>query len=321
MAIGREPKVAVVGATGAVGNQLVELLETRAFPKGELRLFATASGASTTIEIEGAEYEVEAFDAADDLRSFDLAFLAVPERAAADIVAARPGPLLIDLSGATRTPSNQPMVSPGLTSRERLNDLRGKMVFETPHPAAHALATIVRALGIDSGFAAATLLMGASAGGRDRITETAEESASLLSGGLDIEEGEFQRGFNIVLTERERHESEVIRAQFSALMQNAPTLSLQVLTAPILHGSVLSLHLPPLAEAPEYAARLRAAPGVLFTEDKEPIGVVDALGQEAIVVRMDRQPAGTAIFAAFDNARLVALIAIWIAENLLLTSH
>jgi hypothetical protein len=39
------------------------------------------------------------------------------------------------------------------------------------------------------------------------------------------------------------------------------------------------------------------------------------------VVKLDRQPGGTALFAAFDNARLAALIAIWIAENLLLTSH
>ncbi len=321
MAVGREPRVAIVGATGAVGNQLVELLETRAFPKGELRLFATGSGASTAIEIEQSEFEVEEFEGPGDLHGIDLAFLAVPDRAAAEIIRARPGPLLIDLSGAMRMPSGQPMVAPGITSRERLNELRGRMVFETPHPASHTLATILQALQIASGFASATLLAGASAEGRERVTETAEESADLLSGSLNIEEGDVQRGFNIVLTERERLTSEVIRAQVAALLPTAPALSLQVLTAPILHGSVLSIQLPPLAEAPQYAMRLRAAPGLLFAEDKQPVGVIDALGQEAIVVRMDRQPSGTAIFAAFDNARLAALIAIWIAENLLLTSH
>ena len=317
----REPRVAVVGATGAVGNQLVELLETRAFPKGELRLFATASENTSTIEIEDAEFEVEEFTDAEELRGFDLAFLAIPERAATDIIALRPGPLLIDLSGALRMPSGQPIVAPGISSRERINELRGKMVFETPHPAAHALATILRALGIEGGFAAATLLMGASAGGRDRITKTAEESADLLGGSLDLEENEYQHAFNILTGDLERHISEVVRGQCAALTGNAATLSLQVLTAPILHGAVLSIQLPPSEQATSYADRLRAAPGILFVDDNKPMGVVDALGQEAIVVRMDRQPSGTTLFAAFDNARLAALIAIWIAENLLLTSH
>jgi aspartate-semialdehyde dehydrogenase len=296
------------------------LLETRAFPKGELRLFAMASDAST-IEIEDAEFEVEEFGDPSELRGFDLAFLAVPERTAADIIAARPGPLLIDLSGAMKMPSGQAFVAPGITSRERITQLRGKMVFETPHPAAHALATILRALGIQSGFAAATLLMGASAGGRDLITKTAEESADLLSGSLDLEETEYQRAFNILTGEAERQVSEVVRGQFAALMENPPILSLQVLSAPILHGSVLSIQLPPAENADSYADRLRAAPGILFADDNRPIGVIDALGQEAIVVKLDRQPGGTALFAAFDNARLAALIAIWIAENLLLTSH
>lgn len=317
----REPRVAVVGATGAVGNQLVELLETRAFPKGELRLFAMATDTASTIEIEDTEFEVEEFADPQDLHGFDVAFLAVPERTANEIIAARPGPLLIDLSGAIRMPSGQPMVTPGITGRERIDELRGRMVFETPHPAAHALATILRALGIEGGFATATLLIGASAGGRDRITRTAEESADLLSGSLDLEETEYQRAFNILTSDADRHIAEVVRAQCAALMENPPTLSLQVLSAPILHGSVLSIQLPPSEEAPSYADRLRSAPGILFVEDHRPIGVIDALGQEAIVVKLDRQPGGTALFAAFDNARLAALIAIWIAENLLLTSH
>jgi hypothetical protein len=195
------------------------------------------------------------------------------------------------------------------------------MVFETPHPAAHALATILRALGVESGFAGVTLLMGASAGGRDRITKTAEESADLLSGSLDLEETEYQRAFNILTSDNDRQIAEVVRAQCSALMGAAPTISLQVLSAPILHGSVLSIQLPPSEQAVAYADRLRAAPGILFVDDSRPIGVIDALGQEAIVVKLNRQPSGTSLFAAFDNARLAALIAIWIAENLLLTSH
>lgn len=321
MTVTREPKVAVVGATGAVGNQLVELLETRAFPKGELRLFATASGAANMVEIDDAEFDVEELAAPDDLRGFDLAFLAVPQAQAAEIIRARPGPMLIDMSAAMRPPSDAPMVSPGITTREGMGVMRGRMVFEIPHPAAHAIATLLRALKIDSGFIGASLLIGASAGGRDRVTETVEQSAALLSGSAEVEEGEIQRGFNIILSERERQISETIRAQTAALLGAAPSIALQVLSAPILHGSVLTALIPPSAEATDYAERLRSAPGLLFVEDPEAIGVMDAIGQEAIVVRMDHQAGGTVLFAAFDNARLAALVALWIAENLLLTTH
>ncbi len=319
----REPRVAVVGATGAVGNQLVELLETRAFPKGELRLFATASETTSTIEIEDAEFEVEEFGDPSELRGFDLAFLAVPERAATDIIALRPGPLLIDLSAARcGCRPGQPIVAPGdHQPRTHQRSCAAKWYSRCPIRRRTRFATILRALGIEGGFAAATLLMGASAGGRDRITKTAEESADLLGGSLDLEENEYQHAFNILTGDLERHISEVVRGQCAALTGNAATLSLQVLTAPILHGAVLSIQLPPSEQATSYADRLRAAPGILFVDDNKPMGVVDALGQEAIVVRMDRQPSGTTLFAAFDNARLAALIAIWIAENLLLTSH
>ena len=101
-----EPSVAVVGATGAVGNEIVELIAARGFPHSRLTLFASQSGAAGTLETARDEYLVEALGDAEDLAAFDLVFLAVPESVAADITHAAPGPLLIDLSGAARNPSS-----------------------------------------------------------------------------------------------------------------------------------------------------------------------------------------------------------------------
>ena len=55
-----EPSVAVVGATGAVGNEIVELIAARGFPHSRLTLFASQSGAAGTLETEQDEYLVEA---------------------------------------------------------------------------------------------------------------------------------------------------------------------------------------------------------------------------------------------------------------------
>ncbi|HMD05077.1 MAG TPA: hypothetical protein VKG68_07360, partial [Candidatus Binatus sp.] len=123
MSVAREPRVAIVGATGAVGNQLIELIAARGFQLSELRLFATEAGAMQTLDAAGEERLVEALESPDALREFDLAFLAIPAARAAEIVAARPGPRLIDLSAASQAPSSVPMVAPGLTSREALGRL------------------------------------------------------------------------------------------------------------------------------------------------------------------------------------------------------
>ncbi len=51
--------VAVVGATGAVGNEMVSILQERNFPVANLKLLASTRGAGTKMEFKGEEYTVE----------------------------------------------------------------------------------------------------------------------------------------------------------------------------------------------------------------------------------------------------------------------
>ncbi|MGH7950053.1 MAG: hypothetical protein ACREQF_12560 [Candidatus Binataceae bacterium] len=315
---GRELRVAVVGATGAVGGQLLELILSRSFPTSELRPFASDAGEAATVDIGDEHHVVHRLESPAQLTRFDIAFLAVPERIAQEIIAARPGPILIDLSGATRAPAPaMPLVAPGLTSRARLSELRSQRVFATPHPAAHTIATCLQALEIDSGFVSAVLLQGASAGGRDRVTAAIEQTTDLLSGRLSLEEQEVQRGFNLFVHREESLAHEVISSQASHLLGRAPQIVTSVVAAPVLHGAALVIH---LAAAPKATGRveeaLRAAPGLLMVEAGEPLGIADAVGQDAIIVRVDIRLEGLALWCVFDNARLAALLAVWIAENL-----
>jgi len=89
-----EPRVAVVGATGVVGNQIVDLIGARGFQLGELKLFATEAGSAQTLDAGGKEQLVEPLATPDALRNFDLAFLAIPGPAASEIITAAPGPIL-----------------------------------------------------------------------------------------------------------------------------------------------------------------------------------------------------------------------------------
>ncbi len=323
MSISREPRVAVVGATGAVGNQLIELIAARGFQLSELKLFATEAGATQTVDAAGEERLVDALESPADLRGFDIAFLAIPAPRAAEIVAARPGPILIDLSAANRPPSDVPMVAPGLTSREAIAQLRKAMVFATPHPVAHVLATCLRALGPHDAFVAATAMLGASAGGRDVLTAAVDQTTDLLSARLELDDDEVQRGFNAFMREHERSVATAIAAQVTTLLDKAPPLSVQVVAIPVLHGSALTVDIQRARDSgngEDAVELLRVAPGILIAEEGEPLGVIDAVGQEAIVVSVETRADSLSLWCVFDNTRLAALGALWIAETLALSS-
>jgi aspartate-semialdehyde dehydrogenase len=313
----RQPKVAVVGATGAVGSQIIELIAERGFPIEDLKLFATAKGAAGTVQSAGEELLVEEFHGPPALAGFDVAFLATPEGVAREVTDAAPGPLLIDLSAATRMPSAAvPMLAPGIVSRERIAELRTNRRFDIPHPAAHALAVCAAALG--TGRLAATVMLSASASGQGMIARLVKQTTDLLGARLDLGDDDSQRAFNVTMRENERAVADVIAGQATAILaRGRETLSVQAVAVPVLHGSALSIQgaVKLQASDQDWIERLRAAPGVLLREEDEPLSIIDAAGQEAIMVRAERVVSGAALWCVFDNTRLAALIALWIAET------
>src|SRR5438874_11136730 len=109
------PTLAVVGATGAVGTVMCELLSARKNVWGEIRLLASPRSAGKTIVVRGAELTVrplteEAFD------GVDVAMFDVPDEVSAHwapIAAAR-GAVAVDYSGEFRMVSAVDMVVQGI---------------------------------------------------------------------------------------------------------------------------------------------------------------------------------------------------------------
>lgn len=67
--------VAIVGATGAVGSEMLTCLETRKFPVRDLRLLASASSAGKTARFNGREIALEALDGSISLESTSPSWL------------------------------------------------------------------------------------------------------------------------------------------------------------------------------------------------------------------------------------------------------
>jgi aspartate-semialdehyde dehydrogenase len=106
-------RVGVIGATGAVGQELVEVLGRRRFPVTELKLFASQRSAGTTVATPFGEVAIEAF-CFEAARTLDLALLAVSgdfARQHARALAAE-GVAVVDNSSALRLEPDVPLVVP-----------------------------------------------------------------------------------------------------------------------------------------------------------------------------------------------------------------
>jgi aspartate-semialdehyde dehydrogenase len=109
----RKPTLAVVGATGAVGTVMLDILSNRPDVWGEIRLVASARSAGTVLQVRGEGVEVRAL-APGVFDGVDVAMFDVPDEISADWapVAAARGAVVVDNSGAFRMDPDVPLVVP-----------------------------------------------------------------------------------------------------------------------------------------------------------------------------------------------------------------
>jgi aspartate-semialdehyde dehydrogenase len=119
--------IAIVGASGAVGQELLRVLEQRQFPVSELRLFGSSRSAGTRYIFRGCEYTVQLLEHGDAFRGVDIAFASagasVSREYAEDIT--RYGAVLIDNSSAFRMDEDVPLVVPEVNAQDALVRPRG----------------------------------------------------------------------------------------------------------------------------------------------------------------------------------------------------
>lgn len=111
--------VGIIGATGAVGCELLRILEQRNFPVGEFRLFASRRSAGLLKEFKGSSLTVKALDVS-LFDGIEVAFFSAGSTVSkefAPILAAR-GALVVDNSSAFRADRNVPLVIPEVNGQE-----------------------------------------------------------------------------------------------------------------------------------------------------------------------------------------------------------
>jgi len=146
--------VAIIGASGAVGQELLKVLEERHFPITELRLFGSARSAGTEYSFNSQTITVQLLEHGDAFRGVDIAFVSaggsVSLEYADDIT--RYGAIMIDNSSAFRMDKDVPLVVPEVNSEDVFQCSRriianpncSTIVMALPLMALHRLSPIKR---------------------------------------------------------------------------------------------------------------------------------------------------------------------------------
>lgn len=120
-------KVAIVGASGAVGQEFLRILAERDFPMDELVLFGSERSTGRKYSFKGKDYEVRLLQHNDDFKDVDIAFVSAgggTSKEYADTIT-KHGAVMIDNSSAFRMCDDVPLVVPECNAEDALNRPRG----------------------------------------------------------------------------------------------------------------------------------------------------------------------------------------------------
>ena len=334
----KSPVVAIAGATGAVGVELMQCLEQRKFPLSELRLLASARSVGKTMKFRGGDLPVQELTD-QSLQGVDIALFsaggAQSKRYAPAAVKA--GAIVVDNSSAFRMDPNTPLVVPEINAGAlaKHNGIIANpncvaIVAATPLWPLHQKRRIKRIV--------MSTYQAASGAGAAAMEELSESTRAFLEGrSFQPKVLPHPYAFNVfshntkVDPETGYNEEETKVMQECRKIFGEPNLRISAtcVRVPVLRAHCIALNIEfeaPLSPA-EARAILASAPGVRVVDDLEknyfPMPV-DASGKDEVLVGRIRKdvsdPTGSSLslFVAGDQLRKgAALNAVQIAERLL----
>lgn len=326
--------IAILGATGAVGEALLELLEERQFPVGELALLARAESPGESRRFRGKTYPVQDA-AAFDWTQAQLAFFVAGAEASARYAeeAANAGCLVIDSSGLFALEPDVPLVVPEVNAYA-LEDYRNRNLVAIAGSLTSQLLVAIKPLVEAGGLARiqVTNLLAVSGRGKAAVDALAGQSARLLNG-MPLDDADYfgrQLAFNMLplLPARDGSVSDdrrLVDEVRKILQDEMLPISVSSVQAAVFYGHAQMVGfeaLRPLAAEEARDAFVRGEDVMLFEQESFPTQVNDASGNVALSVGCVRNdyglPEQVQFWSVADNVRFGgALMAIKTAEKLI----
>jgi len=328
-------KIAVVGATGNVGRQMLNVLVQRQFPISEVVALASTRSVGTEVSFGDGVLKVKALDYY-DFKGTDIVLMSAGGAIAkewAPKIAAQ-GPMVIDNSSAWRMDRQVPLVVPEVNA-DALNDIP-KGIIANPNCSTaqlvvalkplHDLFTIKRVV--------VSTYQSVSGAGKDAMDELFRQTRAVFVAD-PVEVGAFtkQIAFNVIPHIDVFLDSGLTKEEWKMAVETQKILDpdIQVtatcVRVPVFvgHSESVNIEFEQPVTAEKARAALRAAPGILVVDKREDGGYVtpiECAGEDATFVsRIRKDPTvenGLNLWIVSDNLRKgAALNAVQIAESLI----
>ncbi len=330
-------KVAVVGATGNVGREMLNVLSERQFPADEV--FPIASRRSIGTEVSYGDKTLKCFD----LEQFDFSRADICLMSAGGTVSKEWSPRIgaqgctvIDNSSAWRYDQDVPLIVPEVNA-DAVRDFRKKNIIANPNCSTAQLVVALKPL---HDFATVKRVVvstyqSVSGAGKDAMDELWHQTKGKYVPGQELEPNKFPKeiAFNVIPHIDVFMEDGYTKEEWKMLVETKKILDPKIkLTAtavrvPVFvgHAEAVSIEFEKPITVEEARNVLREAPGVMVVDKREPGGYVtpvDAAGEFATYVSRIREDItvenGLAMWIVADNLlKGAALNAIQIAETLI----
>jgi aspartate-semialdehyde dehydrogenase len=329
--------VAILGATGAVGKETLEILEERKFPLVSLRLFASKRSAGGVLSCQGRDWKVEELAPESSFSGVDFALISATDAISREygqrLGAA--GVVVIDDSAVFRMEVDVPLVVPEVNAQALESMPRGIVSIPncTTTPLVMALKPLQEAVGVKR--VVVTTFQSVSGTGAAAMDELMSQTKDLLAfRDVKSEVYPYQIAFNLLphigsFNDEGDCSEEVKIAKETRKILGTPSLRVTATTVrvPVLrcHSEAINVELERPLKANEARAALSSMPGVIVYDDPSrklyPMPL-DATGKDDVYVGRIREDESVAnglnLWVVSDNLRKgAALNAVQIAECLI----
>jgi aspartate-semialdehyde dehydrogenase len=329
--------VAVVGATGAVGEEMREVLEERSFPVGELRLLASTRSAGQFLRFNGQNLRVDVLEE-DSFKDIDIALFSAGGSVSDKFVpiAVGAGAVVIDNTARFRMESDVPLVVPEVNAKEIAN-YKARGIVANPNCSTIQMVVALKPIHDAAQIkrVVVSTYQSVSGAGRKAMEELSHQVAALFNG-QEIEKEKFphQIAFNCIphidaFTDGGYTKEEIKMINETRKILGEPSLPMTATTVrvPVFcsHSESVNVETEKKLTVGDVKAILREAPGVVVADEPEnnvyPMPI-DAVGKDATYVGRIREdnsvPNGLNLWVVADNLRKgAALNAVQIAEILI----
>lgn len=327
--------VAVVGATGAVGKEMLEILEERAFPVSEIIPLASERSEGERVEFKGKNVVVRKL-AKDSFQDVDIALFSAGAERSLEFApqAVKSGAVVIDNSSAFRMDPKVPLVVPEINAHA-LDKHSG--IIANPNCSTIALVLVLKPIHdkVKIKRIVVTTFQSVSGTGKEAMNELAQQTVALLNF-KDVETKVYphQIAFNCIphidaFLENGYTKEEMKMVSETRKIMEDDTIGLTATTVRVpvfrCHSESVNIETEKKISANEVRAVLAEAPGVIVYDDPKkniyPLAM-DMVGKDETYVGRVREdesiPNGINLWLVSDNLRKgAALNAVQIAELLI----